>query len=207
MLWQKPCYDCWEENRNEMHIYTLSCIYRGLKSSDSLLASNTFANTTSQIKKWILEEGVISGSLCKFKGNGAIDSSLLGVHFPNDVFGNKEAIMRKTVDRIHSELYKAGGLHRYAEDSYYGGGIWILLTAWLGIWFFDDGNPQAAEEILDWIGIKADKDGHLAEQYADSLNNSTFLPIWNKKWGESANPLLWSHAMYIILHKKLYPGI
>jgi GH15 family glucan-1,4-alpha-glucosidase len=112
--------------------------------------------------------------------------------------------MRRTVERIQRELYKEGGVHRYTGDTYYGGGIWILLTAWLGIWLVDDGKRPEAEKILDWISSKADRDGQLAEQYTESLNDPSFLSYWNDKWGASAKPLLWSHAMYIILYKKLY---
>ena len=202
-LWQKPCFDCWEENRNEKHIYTLSCIYKGLKSSDLLLSSNSFEVIAGNIKTWILNKGVINGSLCKYMGNDAVDSSLLGVHFPNKVLPSNDPIMRKTVKRIQLELYKANGLHRYTADTYYGGGIWVLLTAWLGIWLVDDGKPEAAKKILDWILSKADTEGFLAEQYDDSLNDPLFLPVWTEKWGLSAKPLLWSHAMYIILYKKL----
>lgn len=206
MLWQEPCYDCWEENRNEKHIYTISCIYGGLKASDLLSGSNSFSGIVRKIKNLILKEGVINGSLCKYLGNGAIDSSLLGVHFPNNVLTTRDPIMRKTVKRIQSELYKAGGIHRYRADTYYGGGIWILLTAWLGIWLVGDGKPKEAKEILDWILSKADTEGQLAEQYDDSLNDTSYLPVWNGKWGASAKPLLWSHAMYIILYRKLNPG-
>lgn len=205
VLWEHPCYDCWEENRNEKHIYTMSSIYRGLQSSDKLLGSSSYPEISIQIKNWILTHGVINGSLCKYQGTDAVDSSLLGVYFPNNVLSISNPIMKRTVERIQKELYKEGGVHRYTEDTYYGGGLWILLTAWLGIWLVDDGKQSEAEKILDWICSKADIDGQLSEQHSDSLNDSSFLSYWNEKWGESAKPLLWSHAMYIILYKKLYP--
>lgn len=204
VLWEKPCYDCWEENRNEKHTYTMSSIYRGLQSSDKLLSRDSCFDTSMQIKNWILNEGVCNGSLCKYQSNAAVDSSLLGVYFPNNVLNNSDPVMRRTVERIQRELYKKGGVHRYTGDTYYGGGIWILLTAWLGIWLVDDGKRLEAEKILDWISSKADRDGQLAEQYTESLNDPSFLSYWNDKWGASAKPLLWSHAMYIILYKKLY---
>ena len=71
------CDDCWEENRNEKHTYTMSSIYRGLQSSDKLLSRDSCFDTSIQIKNWILNEGVGNGSLCKYQGNAAVDSSSL----------------------------------------------------------------------------------------------------------------------------------
>lgn len=202
-LWNMPCYDCWEENKDEKHVYTIACIYGGLRSAEKLIGAD-YSEECRKIKDWIMSEGVVSGSLCKYQGTDVIDSSLLGVYFPNRVLDITDPVMNRTVERIQSELYKGGGLHRYKQDTYYGGGIWILLTAWLGIWYFDKGDRGKAGEILSWICSKADEKGQLAEQYIDSLNDVSYLSIWNKKWGRSAKPLLWSHAMYIILYKRLY---
>jgi len=35
-FWNKPNYDCWEENRNKIHSSTIGCIYGGLNSIGSL---------------------------------------------------------------------------------------------------------------------------------------------------------------------------
>jgi len=37
--------------------------------------------------------------------------------------------------KIEADLRQGGGVHRYATDTYYGGGEWVLLTAWLG-WYY-----------------------------------------------------------------------
>jgi GH15 family glucan-1,4-alpha-glucosidase len=204
ILWTFPCYDCWEEFRDEKHIYTIASIYGGLQSAEKITGDN-FSEVCRNIKNWIITEGVISGVLCKYQGSGEIDASLLGVYFPNNVLNISDPVINRTIERIQSELYKTGGLHRYKLDTYYGGGIWILLTAWLGIWYLDNGERTKAVDVLTWICSKADLNGQLAEQYSDSLNDESYLPFWNNKWGKSADPLLWSHAMYIILYKQIYP--
>jgi GH15 family glucan-1,4-alpha-glucosidase len=201
-LWQKSCYDCWEENSDKVHIYTLATIYRGLQSTQNILNSD-FTDVCSSIKTRILTSGCSNGHLSKFEGTDAVDSSLLGVSFPCGVLSVDNPVMSKTIDKIISDLYRAGGVHRYQLDTYYGGGIWILLTAWLGICLLDKGENDKAEGILEWIISKADEKGHLAEQLSDSLNDEFYLPGWIEKWGSSADPLLWSHAMYIILYNKL----
>jgi len=56
---------------------------------------------------------------------------------------------------------------------------------------------------LSWIEKQADEDGNLPEQVPNNLNDPDYYPIWIQKWGEIAKPLLWSHAMYLILDKEL----
>lgn len=201
-LWQKNCYDCWEENKDKVHTYTLATIYRGLLSGGSILDTD-HSEVCRDIEERLTTRGCRNGHFVKYEGTDAVDSNLLGLYFPCSVLSVDHPMMMKTVDKIVADLYRSGGLHRYRLDTYYGGGIWILLTAWLGITFLGSGNRMKAEDILNWIVDKAGSEGNLAEQITDSLNDPSYLPRWNEKWGVSADPLLWSHAMYIILYKKL----
>ncbi|MGL1891128.1 MAG: glycoside hydrolase family 15 protein [Spirochaetaceae bacterium] len=201
-LWDRPCYDCWEENCDKRHIYTMATIYGGLQATEQITRVS-YSHICGQIKDRILSKGTYDGYLTKFEGTIAVDSSLLGVCFPTDLLDFKNPIMSKTIDKIRSDLFREGGLHRYKLDTYYGGGIWILLTAWLGITLVNGNKVNDAADILNWIVSKADDNGYLGEQHIDSLNDDSYLPFWNNKWGKSAKPLLWSHAMYIILFKKL----
>lgn len=201
-LWQKNCYDSWEENSDRIHIYTLSTIYGGLMSAEKILGID-LSKAYASVKERILTKGCKNGHLVKYEGIDAVDSNLIGANFPCRVLSADDPLMIGTIEKIEKDLYRSGGLHRYDTDTYYGGGIWILLTAWLGIYYLNKGEKAKSEIILDWIVAKADADGHLAEQLTDSLNDRSYLPFWVDKWGESANPLLWSHAMYIILYEKL----
>jgi GH15 family glucan-1,4-alpha-glucosidase len=101
---------------------------------------------------------------------------------------------------IEDDLHQpGGGVYRYKADVFYGGGEWLLLTAWLGWYYALIGKIVQAKSLLAWIESHADSDGCMAEQVSDHiLNPSSFKP-WFKKWGPVASPLLWSHAMYIIL--------
>jgi GH15 family glucan-1,4-alpha-glucosidase len=122
--------------------------------------------------------------------------------------------MLATAAQIEKNLWR-GGVHRYAADSYYGGGSWLLLTAWLG-WYYSElacrnptYAPQALEKArvaLQWVESKAGRgaqNGWLPEQIPENLNDPTFYPKWVLQWGEIANPLLWSHAKYLILRYHL----
>jgi GH15 family glucan-1,4-alpha-glucosidase len=112
------------------------------------------------------------------------------------------------VEQIEATILKDGGLHRYAADSYYGGGAWILLTAWLG-WYYVElavkcpvlasGLQQKFESCQSWIASRASEHLYLSEQVAEHLNVPAYYATWVQRWGEIASPLLWSHAKYIIL--------
>jgi len=68
----------------------------------------------------------------KYVGSEAVDASLLGIATPYRLLAPDDLIMRATVDKIEADLrHQDGELHCYAEDTYYGGGEWVLLAAWL----------------------------------------------------------------------------
>lgn len=202
-LWDKPCYDCWEENCDKRHIYTMATIYGGLQAAEKI-TKKSYGEICKQIKNRILSKGIYDGYLTKYEGTIAVDSSLLGACFPVNLLDFKDPVISKTIEKIKNDLYRKGGLHRYKLDTYYGGGIWTLLTAWLGITLADNNQKNEATEILNRITTKANDNGYLAEQHTDSLNDECYLSFWKNKWGSSADPLLWSHAMYIILYQKLF---
>ncbi len=111
--------------------------------------------------------------------------------------------MVSTVERIEHTLRRGGGLHRYADDTYYGGGKWVLLTTWLGWYYVSVGEWQKAEATLRWIEAQSDSDLQLPEQVPQTLNDETFYAPWRRRWGDIAKPLLWSHVKYLILHESL----
>ena len=86
-----------------------------------------------------------------------------------------------------------GGVHRNLEDTYYGGGEWLLLTALLGLT-----EPDRAAECLDWIAAHERPEG-LPEQSQDHLLHPESYEPWVERWGPPPSPLLWSHAMFLTL--------
>jgi GH15 family glucan-1,4-alpha-glucosidase len=104
---------------------------------------------------------------------------------------------------VEESLLVGGGVHRHLEDSYYGGGQWLLLTAMLGLAFVDHGRHDEARACLAWIEGHATPTGELPEQSQDHLLRPDAYEPWVEKWGEPPCPLLWSHAMYLRLHHAL----
>jgi GH15 family glucan-1,4-alpha-glucosidase len=202
-LWRYPCYDCWEEFAESTHTSTLAAIYGGLNAAARLLDAGEFTHIASQLRDFVLNECVTDGSLDKSIGNQAVDANLIHVATPYRLLTTDDPIMRATISRIETDLRQGGGVHRYAADSYYGGGEWVLLTAYLGWYYVDFGEPDLAVPLLDWVERQADTRGNLPEQVAHNLNVPAMLPVWEERWGPSARPLLWSHAAYLTLVEQL----
>jgi GH15 family glucan-1,4-alpha-glucosidase len=140
-----------------------------------------------------------------------VDASLLGLCVPYGVVAPDDPLMLRTVEQIELTILRDGGLHRYAADSYFGGGEWILLTAWLG-WYYTaliakrpDRKAELETKIQNcrkWIEAHAGNHQYLPEQVAENLNVPSYYSTWAERWGEIASPLLWSHASYIILRSR-----
>ena len=63
-----------------------------------------------------------------------------------------------------------GGVHRFASDTFYGGGAWPVLTSAYGRVLLRRGEPgdlARATAALQWIEAQADEHGHLPEQVSD----------------------------------------
>lgn len=206
-LWSLPCYDCWEEFPDHVHPHTLAAIYGGLTAYQELTGKSQLS-LTNEIRNRLLAGAETSGYFAKFPASQAVDASLLGLAVPYGVVAVDDPRMLKTVEIIESTILRNGGLHRYAEDSYFGGGAWILLTAWLG-WYYTelsskrkDLRPKLHPKVqacLAWIEAHAGERQYLPEQVPEDLNEPAYYSSWVERWGNIASPLLWSHAKYIIL--------
>jgi isomaltose glucohydrolase len=106
--------------------------------------------------------------------------------------------------RIQQELHRpGGGVRRYQGDTFYGGGQWILLAASLGWATLATGATELAPQLLAWVEASANDAGYLPEQVAEDVQSPHMLAWWQARWGATATPLLWSHAMHVILHDEL----
>lgn len=200
-LWRQPCYDCWEEFPDKVHPHTLAAIYAGLGACSRLDGCDRSA-VQAEIRDFLLGQAVYDGHFVKFTGSYTVDASLLGLAVPYGVVPPDDPRMLETVRRIESSL-RRGGVHRYPTDTYYGGGEWVLLAAWLGWYYVELGEKARAGELLAWVEAQAAVNGDLPEQAPASLIDANMYKPWVDLWGPIASPLLWSHAQYIILKKTL----
>lgn len=200
-LWQSPNYDSWEEFREEIHISTLATLYGGLKAvyeyDPSLFATRWF----EVIREFILENGVSGdGHFMKFLGNANVDANLMWLALPYGVVDVHDERYQRTLEKIERDIhYPDGGVYRYQADTYFGGGEWLLLTCWLAWVYLELDRVDEARQLLKWVETQASPAGDMPEQVAGHLLDPSYYQGWVDRWGESACPLLWSHAMYLIV--------
>lgn len=198
-FWNYPCFDCWQENGDDIHTSTLASIYGGLKSINGYLNNPDIEKVLKDIRQFVLDNCIKDGVLKKSNNSDAVDSSLIWTVIPFRLFEVNDSITKKTVNMIEQKLVHNGGVYRYPGDTYYGGGEWIILSAWLGLYYCESGEIYKAGKMLEWIESKADKNGELPEQILDNVKDNYYTAKWKSLWGDAASPVLWSHAMYLIL--------
>ncbi len=207
-LWLTPCYDCWEERGTDLHISTLAAIYAGLVAAQKLVPSLDVADTAQQIRAYVLTHGLTpSRELAKSVGLDMVDANLIGVSVPHGLLSPTDPIMQRTIARIERELRAPGsGIHRHVEDVYYGGGAWVLLALWLAWYYLETGDIQCAGDLITWSAQQADAGLNLPEQVNGVMLDPAHYEGWVARRGPIANPLLWTHAQYLIAHN-LWAGL
>ena len=226
LVWRLPNYDCWEEFSEFIHTYSLGAVYAGFQCVAEMQAkgwldrlSVDVEGKAKEVKDFILKHAIVDRRLAKMiqpakeetdlhaVGEIGVDASLLGLMIPYNVLDLEDPLFHATLKEIEQHLLRAdGGIYRYTTDEYYGGGEWILLTAWLGWVYARMGKFEQAVALQTWIESCADDNNQLPEQVNDHpLQPERYQP-WVKKWGPVAKPLLWSHAMYIILIHEINKG-
>jgi GH15 family glucan-1,4-alpha-glucosidase len=120
------------------------------------------------------------------------------------MFALDDPIMLRTLLRIEKDLLAAtGGLHRHVEDVYYGGGAWVLLDLWRAWYYAELGQYDTARHIIAWVMTTADAEGNLPEQVNTAMLAPEHYAPWVAERGEIANPLLWTHAMILVVCHRL----
>jgi GH15 family glucan-1,4-alpha-glucosidase len=158
----------------------------------------------NEIRDYILEHNFEGAHFIKFGGAPEVDASLVGLATPYKVFALDDPRIRATIEQVDTTLrVDGGGVHRYLADTYFGGGEWVVLAGWLGWYYAEVGEQARAMELLTWMEAQADVKGDLPEQVPMTLNDESYYEPWVERWGNIAQPLLWSHANYLILSKAL----
>lgn len=206
--WQRPCFDWWEEHAMHVHVSTLACVAAGLRGAAALGvlddARREAALDAERAALALIEtDGTVDGHLSKWLGSTTVDASLAAVVGILDVVPAGSPVGRATIDRVERDLTVGSGVHRYLDDTFYGGGQWPLLSCMLGIAHLRAGDAERAVELLGWAASTADAAGALPEQVGEHLLAPDRVQEWVDRWGTVAQPLLWSHAMFIRLATEL----
>ena len=203
LSWDKPCFDCWEEGGDLIHCSTLLAVAGGLKSAFNLTHIQKYRIASEKILDLVRTDFIISGSFVKNKNIDRVDAALAWGNYPHEAIPADDLVLIRTIDNISKDLQGPnGGVMSYLGDSYYGGGQWILLEALIGINQAILGNKEEFEKSKKWISSCADEELNLPEQNLDVVQQINMVKTWEERWGKNASPLLWSHAMYLLLLKE-----
>ena len=205
-FWNSPSFDWWEESFGQQHVSTLGCISAGLfaiqewdEISPGIRAEAQ--RTACEIKDFVMEKGVSNGHITKWIGTDSVDGSLAALIAPLNWITEKE-IVQSTLDAISAQLGTLG-THRHLKDVYFGGGPWPLLSVFLALGKASQGDHESAREALEWLTKCANESLEFPEQLPVDLLHPEQRESWVIKWGNPAEPLLWTHAMFLILKKKV----
>lgn len=202
--WERPCFDWWEEHDEQVHTSTLGCVGAGLEAAvragvlDGPRAGAA-AECAAAIRALVAERGTVDGHLTKWLGRGDVDGSLTALVAPLGWLDPTGPVARRTVAEVERTLTYGGGVHRFADDVFYGGGRWPLLTAFLGLARLAAGDRAGGMASLRWMASTATADGALPEQVDGHLLAPDQRQQWVERWGPVAAPLLWSHGQYLRL--------
>lgn len=198
--WRLPCYDYWEEFGDRRHTSTLASITAGLRAASRMLDDPSLDALADEVLADLWATCVHDGAFGKGPDDARVDASLLSIATPFGLVPHGDPVMRATVERIRVELASpSGGIRRYLGDSYYGGNPWLLLTAWLGWHDRLAGDDAGRMRARDWVLGHASPAGELPEQLTSEPQAPEWVQPWIDRWGPVADPLLWSHAKFLLL--------
>lgn len=223
-----PSFDLWEE-RYGQHLYSAAAVWGGLRAAAEMgkrlhkdvrayeMAAETLKNAISEqgyhpdLGRFIRSRnsavnGDGLGSWREIAVNAfgdkrwvaeadpTVDISLLGLSVPFGVFGVKDKTFTSTAKAVWEHLSE-DGLHffRYQWDNYRGGNPWVLAALWMGLYLAEAGEKERALYILRESARAVNEAGLLPEQ----TNPMKGGAVW-------VTPLTWSHAMYVLLYRKLF---
>lgn len=210
----RPCYNWWEEHPEHRHVATLAAVRTGLlavaqatETTDGLLDGERQAAARSRVAELdalIAGPGTANGHLVRWLDGTEVDGSLLACLVPFEVVDPTGPVAARTYEQIRDQLAREG-VYRYLGDTFYGGGEWLILTAWLGWYEVRIGRRTEAQRRLEWVAAQATPEGYLPEQVSHAAQRPEYIAEWTKRWGPVATPLLWSHAMFVTLALELAP--
>ncbi|HTN56883.1 MAG TPA: glycoside hydrolase family 15 protein [Protaetiibacter sp.] len=204
--WHRPCFDWWEMHADKVHSSTLGCVAAGLVAATALgldpELTDLARTTAAEVEQALRRDGARGGHLVKWVGSDAVDASCAALVGPMGVLPGDDPLAVSTLREIDTQLTVDGGTHRFLADTYFGGGQWPLLGCFLGLAWIRAGRPERAVELLRFAASTA-HDGGMPEQVDRHLLDPSFVEEWVERWGPSADPLLWSSAMFLRLAAEL----
>ena len=217
-VWDKDHFklvsqDLWEErlcfpDLKGDFTYSLAACSRGLLCANELIPNKKWTRTANEMKNVLFAKSrdYFFRSFGRLNDE-RVDASLLGLVWPFALVDAKDKRMTKTVKMIEKRIVRDYGVYRYEDDEYggwmyekniprkKGAGYWPLLNFWMAIYYLERGSREKALRYYNKV--------------MDDIKDSKFIPeqVFDNSIQVSVSPLCWSHAMFVIAAKKLFPQI
>lgn len=206
---QPHTVDLWEESHRQTSTtvennftYSLAASARGLLLANEIIPNRLWKEEAMQMIEKI-NDAYTPTEKYFYRNKGKIsdknvDASLLGLVWPFEIYDAGDERMANTIARMEERIVADGGVHRYEQDYFdgegsaqEGGGAWPLLNFWMAIYWAKKGDREKALLYYNWVLERIDKfDGYIPEQIFDDFRVGVY-------------PLVWSHAMFIIVSHML----
>jgi GH15 family glucan-1,4-alpha-glucosidase len=198
--WRLKCCSCWEEFQGGEHASTIAAAASGLASAARVLEDDALQKQAEAAREHLVSRFSVDGRLGRGPDDPRVDGSMIWVSVPLSVLPADDPRAANTIAAIKRDLVgPGGGVYRYLGDSYFGGGEWLLLASSLAWHEAVAGDGDDASELSAWVRAQASADRDLPEQVTTHAQDPAMVQPWIDRWGAVANPLLWSHAMYLIV--------
>lgn len=207
-------YDLWEEHEG-ISMYSLSSVFAAIQSMLKIYeeVKEFFVNNrlkleaiakdekvlekmSRDLREYILKTFYNEEKKCFVRNtdDNRLDVSIIGAVYPYNLFSPNEKKIINTVERMNMAIRTyTGGYIRYEGDTYMDGyNPWPIATLWMANYYLDSGERKKARECFEFVVKSCSNHGFLGEQ----VNNETYTPAW-------VIGLTWSHAMFIIVLKRL----
>lgn len=194
----EPCFDVWEMRPTAVHTSTLAGVAAGLRAAGELLEEGQWLARSAELVGTLREMAAPTGHFVKSTESDQVDASALWLAHPLELVPIGDPLVVSTVEAVEEALLLEGGVRRFPDDTYYGGGAWPVLTSTLASCRLRLGDRAEAEEHLRWIEGHFDGD-RLGEQFGGESLNPAMFDEWVRRWGPPARELAWSHAMHLLL--------
>jgi isomaltose glucohydrolase len=197
--WRMPCWNCWEEYDEGEHTATLAAIAAGFDAAARLLGDARYDSLAGTVRRALVERFVVAGRFGRGASDARVDGSLIWLAVPFVTLPASDPRLARTIEAVRNDLAgPGGGIYRFLGDTYFGGGQWLLLTCWLAWFDALAGRRDSFERSREWVRAQT-RDGELPEQVTAHAQVPEMVAPWVRRWGDVATPLLWSHAMYIVM--------
>ena len=198
----EPCFDVWEMHPTAVHTSTLAGVAAGLRAAGELLEEEPWLARSAELVGNLRKMAATTGRFVKSTESDQVDASALWLAHPLDLVPTGDPLLVTTVRAVEDALLLDGGVRRFPDDTYYGGGAWPVLTSTLASCRLRLGDRAQAEEHLQWIEGHFDG-SRLGEQFGGESQNPAMHDRWVREWGPPARELVWSHAMHLLLAAEL----